>query len=493
MPAQHIVVDGSNIATEGRSTPSLAQLEEAVAELRKELPDAAVTVIVDATFAHRIDPSELPRFEEAAARGEYVQPPAGAIGRGDAFLLRIAEKVRGVVLSNDSFQEFHGEHAWLFDPGRLLGATPVPGVGWIFTPRTPVRGPRSRQAVREADRAKARLEKAIAAATKEAVTPPSTEKATAGSAARAGGRTARATPQAVNEPLPFIAFIAEHRLGEEVEGVVDSFTSHGAIVLVGALRCYVPLCNLGDPRPRSAREVLRKGEKRRFVVTAFDPHRRGIELALPGLAVVSGRPSEETVEAEVAMARPKALRRRTRAAEAPPAGAPVAPPAEAPPAETPRRRTRAAEAPPAGAPVAPPAEAPPAETPRRRTRAAETPPAGAPVAPPAEAPPAETPRRRTRAAEASPAETPAPAAGDGAAGTASPPARRGRRKAPAAEGETGEVAAPPSRHRGARRAPAVEVAPAEAAAAPVPAAGGAGGSEGPVPSRRRSRRVATGP
>jgi hypothetical protein len=31
MPIEHIVVDGSNIATEGRSLPSLKQLEEAVA------------------------------------------------------------------------------------------------------------------------------------------------------------------------------------------------------------------------------------------------------------------------------------------------------------------------------------------------------------------------------------------------------------------------------------------------------------------------------
>ena len=129
--------------------PSLQQLEEAVAELRRDHPDAEITVIVDATFAHRIDPSELPRFEEAALRGEFVHPPAGAIGRGDAFLLRVAEKVDGTVLSNDSFQEFHGEHPWLFDDGRLIGGKPVPGVGWIFTPRLPIRGPKSRAATAE--------------------------------------------------------------------------------------------------------------------------------------------------------------------------------------------------------------------------------------------------------------------------------------------------------------------------------------------------------
>ena len=143
MPARHVVVDGSNMATEGSSLPSLQQLDEAVREYLIENPDDSVTVVVDATFGHRIPPEERKRFEQAELAGEIVSPPAGAIGRGDAFLLRVADKVGAVVLSNDSFQEFHGEYEWLFDKGRLMGGKPVPGVGWIFTPRTPVRGPRA--------------------------------------------------------------------------------------------------------------------------------------------------------------------------------------------------------------------------------------------------------------------------------------------------------------------------------------------------------------
>jgi hypothetical protein len=321
MPIEHIVVDGSNIATEGRSLPSLKQLEEAVAELRRDHPDAEITVIVDATFAHRIDPSELPRFEQAALRGEYVHPPAGAIGRGDAFLLRVAEKVDGTVLSNDSFQEFHGEHPWLFERGRLLGGTPVPGIGWIFSPRQPVRGPRSRQVVRETVQAKKRVTKAIAVATKEVVEPAGQSPAagTTGGHSRSrksGGEPEPAgpadgsreggkpTPLAVNDPLAFISFIAEHPLGEQVEGEVEGYTSHGAVVRVGEMRCYIPLANLGDPAPRSAREVLKRHERGNFVLTALDPQRRGAELALPGIAYVSGHPREETVAAEVRLAQP---------------------------------------------------------------------------------------------------------------------------------------------------------------------------------------------
>ena len=148
----HVVVDGSNLATEGRTLPSLQQLIEGVVDFRTENPDAEVVVVVDATFGHRIDASEVPLFEDAIVHQEIVSPPAGAIGRGDAFVLRIAEKVGATVLSNDSFQEFHAEHEWLFEPGRLIGGKPVPGIGWIFTPRTPVRGPRSREATQEAKR-----------------------------------------------------------------------------------------------------------------------------------------------------------------------------------------------------------------------------------------------------------------------------------------------------------------------------------------------------
>jgi hypothetical protein len=55
MAITHVIVDGSNIATEGRTSPSLAQLDEAVRALLDEYGDLTLTVIVDATFGHRID------------------------------------------------------------------------------------------------------------------------------------------------------------------------------------------------------------------------------------------------------------------------------------------------------------------------------------------------------------------------------------------------------------------------------------------------------
>ena len=155
MLKNHVVVDGSNIATEGRTSPSLTQLDEAVRAFLEEHPSEQATVIVDATFGHRIHESEQDAFEDAVNAGELLTAPAGTIGRGDAFVLEVADKANATVLSNDSFQEFHGKFTWLFDEGRLVGGKPVPGVGWVFLLRSPVRGPISRRAVQEARGGKA--------------------------------------------------------------------------------------------------------------------------------------------------------------------------------------------------------------------------------------------------------------------------------------------------------------------------------------------------
>jgi hypothetical protein len=420
------VVDGSNLATEGRTVPSLKQLDEAVRAYAEEDPGAKITVVVDASFEHRIAPAERETVRDAMLNGEVVSPPAGAIGRGDAFVLRIAERTGAVVVSNDSFQEFHGEHPWLFEEGRLVGGKPVRNVGWIFTPRLPIRGPKSRaatkrsgrnevsapakaaelaKAAKKADKAakktvkapgkkaakawpltpvspppsarrakdrtlssaiddavaealepaakapakkkadgakkkvpakkaaakapakaakaakttkaaktvkkaepakkKAPVKKAAGAhkaAAKKAVAPTAAPlKKAAKKAAAAAAETDHAAPSrsrskrrqgpppAVNEPLSFINFVGAHSVGSTVQGTVVSFTSHGAMVDVAvpksdALHCYIPLSAMGTPPPVKARQVLKKGEVRSFVLAALDTPRRVAELALPAPA-----------------------------------------------------------------------------------------------------------------------------------------------------------------------------------------------------------------
>ncbi len=464
---RRIVVDGSNIATEGRSLPSLAQLDEAIRAFLEEYPGfttSDVTVVVDASFGHRIDPSEVSAFDQAVEHGEIITPPAGAIGRGDGFILRIAEKSGALVLSNDSFQEFHAERPWLFEAGRLIGGKPVPGVGWIFTPRTPVRGARSRSVTakskrgqtvsdtgrdlpsdefsesgpepvpsRAGRRARGTASTASATATKAAKStktakaagadrPAETAKSTkatatktvkptgatttrkaakaikaakAGKATKAGrsttttepakaakaaklsesprksaatsgtgstmagthirppqpakaakaakaaksaksstptraisatkatktskaskgpkgstgsegsevqagvasgrhaderdptpdngtGRSGSA-PVALNDPMTFLTFVADHPVGSSFDGTVVSFTSHGAHVDVDGMLCHVPLRGLAHPPPKKARQVLAKGETRPFLLVSLDAARRRAELALPGI------------------------------------------------------------------------------------------------------------------------------------------------------------------------------------------------------------------
>ncbi|HEX2701209.1 MAG TPA: hypothetical protein VHM89_13490, partial [Acidimicrobiales bacterium] len=428
--------------------------------------------------------------------------------------------------SNDSFQEFHGEHEWLFNNGRLIGGKPVPGVGWIFTPRTPVRGPKSRDAMREARRARSgprdeikKVQKAIAVATEEAVEPDSPKVKR-----RRRGRGGAPPADPVNDPLPFIEFVAAHPLGTVVEAEVESFSSHGAFVTAEDLRCYVPLTGLGDPPPRAAKEVLKRGETRQFVLQALDPPRRGIELALAAFAHVSGAPTPETVEEEIREAgrRPSSRSRRgRRPAETDGAAAPeavddavavvptdvVVPIAgvsvttaetagadveEAPPAATGAKkagRGRKAAARPEAAPAAAersdatPASGAPAAGARKAARSRKAAAKKVPV----------TPADKVAAAgagEATPADKVA-AAGAGEAAAAAGSAGAGAGEAAAAAGSPADEVAQRPAASGPKKRPArprAGAARAEPARAPVPLASVDGGGVPETPSE-----VAAGP
>jgi hypothetical protein len=326
MHISHVVVDGSNIATEARSLPSLAQLDEAVKAFIAENDVGNLTVIVDATFGHRIDESERAEFDQAIASAELVTPPAGAIGRGDAFVLQVANRVNAVILSNDSFQEFHGEYPWLFDEGRLMGGKPVPGVGWVFLRRTPVRGPASRRSTRDAKRkrddttpateasegrsAKAGRSRAKAGATAPKDKPSEPSEGRSGSRRKRRSGTSSNSPQPmINEAMPFLEFLGAHPVGSEIEATVAEYSSHGAYVTVDDVRCYAPLHALGDPAPQRARDVVTIGETRRFTVTQVDGTRRGIDVALV--------PGQETTRASSAVSdastsRPQSSTRQSR-------------------------------------------------------------------------------------------------------------------------------------------------------------------------------------
>ena len=305
---RHVVVDGSNIATEGRSLPSLAQLSEAVASFMEEHPDATITVVVDATFGHRIDKRETAEFEAGISNNELVAPPAGAIGRGDAFVLSIAQKAGASILSNDSFQEFHADYEWLFDEGRLIGGKPVPHVGWVFVNRSPVRGPVSRKAIQGAKlrggtkRGARRVPAGSGSplANEPMPVPKSPPPRRAGSdvelsSVAADGAAPKpnvapaSAPRAgevVNELMPFLEFVEHHPIGTSVNGIVDAYSSHGAYISIGSdgVRGYIPLRLMSDPPPPSARKVMQIGEAVTVVVVSFAAARRSIDCAMPDMA-----------------------------------------------------------------------------------------------------------------------------------------------------------------------------------------------------------------
>jgi hypothetical protein len=405
-----VVVDGSNIATEGRSMPSLTQLNDAVMAFRAEYPDATVTVVVDATFGHRIDKSEVAEFDAAVAHNELVAPPAGAIGRGDAFVLNIASKVGARILTNDSYQEFHGQYPWLFDEGRLIGGKPVPHVGWVFVDRLPVKGPTSRKAQRAARPPKESVRRTASKAASQPMPVPSSPPP--------GGRAPRTpavppaptapptvpTGPAVNDLLPFLEFVEQHPVGSSVNGVVESYSSHGAYVTLGDLRGYVPLRLMAEQPPRSAREVMRVGDAVTLVVVNFAPARRSVDLAVPAMAPGAVQPTPE-LELLADVVADTDVPVKTKRGRRQPAEAAVA----------------ATDAATAGDEVA---EAPPPAR-RRRGRAAVAAP-GVPVGEPA----------------VTPAATAEAAAGDGEVAAAAPaPAKRTRRKAAARAAESERAAA----------------------------------------------------
>jgi hypothetical protein len=324
----HVVVDGSNIATEGRSAPSLTQLNEAVMSFMEEYPDTAVTVVVDATFGHRIDKKEAKEFEEGISNNELVAPPAGAIGRGDAFVLAIAQKSSASILSNDSFQEFHGEYEWLFDEGRLIGGKPVPHVGWVFVNRSPVRGPVSRKATskgsgrrsskkdggdKESGRRSGR--KSSEAANQPMPvpkSPPPGKRPAAQDEATAARASVPKAGETVNELMPFLEFVEHHPVGTSVNGTVESYSSHGAYISIGenGVRGYVPLRLMADPPPTSARKVMKIGESVTLVVVSFAPLRRSIDCAVPDMAQAAIAAAREEQEAEPVAEAPKPARTR---------------------------------------------------------------------------------------------------------------------------------------------------------------------------------------
>ena len=257
----------------------------------KEFPGTKVTVVVDATFGHRVDRRERAEFDEAINNNELVAPPAGAVGRGDGFVLTIADKVKASVLSNDSYQEFHDQYKWLFDEGRLIGGKPVPNVGWVFIQRLPVRKQAGRETAATLRRAKST--RAVMRPMPVPKTPPPSSRAIATAVksqttnAKSGAAAKAAQPPKLNDLTTFLNFVEKNPIGTKAKGLVDSYASHGVYVKIGEVSGYLPMRLMANPTPRSAREHVKLGASLNLVVVGYTPSRRSVELAVSGMETLA--------------------------------------------------------------------------------------------------------------------------------------------------------------------------------------------------------------
>ena len=231
-----------------------------------------------------------------------MAPPAGAVGRGDAFILAIADKSGASIFSNDSFQEFHGKYKWLFDDGRLIGGKAVPHVGWVFVERLPVRGPTSRRSVKSGTVVPKELPQASPEASKPMPvpkSPPPGARKSARPAARANTPAAAPTKTTAmaNDVMPFLSFVEKHPVGTKVKAVVDTYAANGITVKIGDISGYVSLRNMATPPPRSARDLFKLGDTVSLMVSGYTPSRRSVDLGVPEVVTATLKAVDKKVPA----------------------------------------------------------------------------------------------------------------------------------------------------------------------------------------------------
>lgn len=138
-----VLIDASNVARNVGNVPDIIRLKSCLDAARLRFDGYQVSMIADASLSRITErestQSDLELLKSLVAENDLVMVPPGSPGKADKYILDIASNKAAIVISNDSFKEFQGDHQWLFDEGRLYGHGEVPGVGWIFSVRFPVR------------------------------------------------------------------------------------------------------------------------------------------------------------------------------------------------------------------------------------------------------------------------------------------------------------------------------------------------------------------
>ena len=111
-----VIVDGSNVAFHrvGKGKGRVKNIRVILKTLEKKGFD--VKIVIDASLRHRIDkPNELERL---IREGKVIQAPPGS--PADYFILKMAEDLNAIVVSNDMYRDWWKEFPWARGSGRII-------------------------------------------------------------------------------------------------------------------------------------------------------------------------------------------------------------------------------------------------------------------------------------------------------------------------------------------------------------------------------------
>ncbi len=111
-----VIVDGSNVAFHriGKGKGKIRNILVVMKTLEKKGFD--VKVVVDASLRYRIDNPSI--LEKLIRDGRIIQAPPGT--PADYFILKLAEDLNAVIVSNDMYRDWWREFPWARGTGRIV-------------------------------------------------------------------------------------------------------------------------------------------------------------------------------------------------------------------------------------------------------------------------------------------------------------------------------------------------------------------------------------
>lgn len=110
--AVKILVDGSNVAHNGKPKPDLKNIRAMIKEL-KFYKFTNIIIIVDASLRHKLKfPAQLEELKNEISK-EYVCHEAPSKTEADEFLIATAKKEKCRIVSNDEFKDWKKSDSWV--------------------------------------------------------------------------------------------------------------------------------------------------------------------------------------------------------------------------------------------------------------------------------------------------------------------------------------------------------------------------------------------